>query len=272
MRYGHRVIFSACVLLVAATASVCAAAWEATLDPLVRGSAAAVARSARLQYSFGWNGIPAASGDVRLGKASGGRIQFAAHGGTSGLARALWKYEVDHVAYLDAQTLRPLEIKEVSDMRSKHVTTSLTFTPDGVTSVREEKNKGKVNLKTRRFDFPNVLSINSALLYLRTQPLTVGAVHRVVVYPATSAYLCTVTVAGRDRISVPTGTYDALKLDVQLKKIGDNRELLPHKKVKNATVWLSDDPNRVVLRIETQVFIGSVFAELQSIEFEDAPQ
>jgi hypothetical protein len=115
-----------------------------------------------------------------------------------------------------------------------------------------------------------VQSVNSALLYLRTQPLTDGAVHRVVVYPATSAYLCTVTVAGRERITVPTGTYDALKFDVQLKKIGDNRELLPHKKLKKATVWLSNDADRVVLRIETQVFVGTVFAELQSIKFEDS--
>ena len=271
MRYIPRVPYAACILLVAAMASASAAKWETTLDPLVRGSSA-VSRPARLKYSFGWNGIPAASGDVRLRNESGGRIRFAANGGTSGLARALWKYEVNHVAFIDAQTLRPLEIKEVSDVRSKRVTTDLTFTPEGVTSVRVERNKGKVTSKKRRFDFPNVLSVNAALLYLRTQPLTDGAVHRVVVYPATSAYLCTVTVSGRDRITVPTGTHDALKLDVQLKKIGDNRELLPHKKVKKATVWLSDDPNRVVLRIETQVFIGTVFAELQSLEFEDAPQ
>jgi hypothetical protein len=226
----------------------------------------------RLKYGFGWNGIVAASGDVRLTKTSGDRIQFTANGGTIGLARALWKYDVNHLAYLDAQTLRPLHIKEVSDVRSKHVRTDLTFTPQGVTSVREETNKGKVKSKTREFDFPKVHSATSALLYLRTQPLRDGAVHRVVVYPETSGYLCTVTVVGRDRVTVPTGTHEALKLDIRVEKITGHRELQPHKKVKKTTVWLSDDADRVVLRIETQVFVGTVFAELQSLSFEDAQQ
>ena len=270
MRINSRFTLSALVLIACASAAPAAEVdWQKTVDPLVRGAAGS-SRPVRLKYGFGWNGIVAASGDVRLAKTNGDRIQFTATGGTIGLARALWKYDVNHLAYLDAQTLRPLEIKEVSEVRAKRVQTNLTFTSAGVTSVREETNKGKANSKTRRFDFPNVQSVNSALLYLRTQPLTDGAVHRVVVYPATSAYLCTATVAGRERITVPTGTYEALKFDVQLKKIGDHRELLPHKKLKKATVWLSNDADRVVLRIETQVFVGTVFAELQSIKFEDS--
>ncbi len=92
---------------------------------------------------------------------------------------------------------------------------------------------------------------------------------RIVIYPATSAYLGTITVVGRERMTVPTGTYDAIKVDLKLSKIAKDRELQPHKKFKHATVWLSDDSDRLVLRIETQVFIGSVSAELQSVEFED---
>ena len=86
--------------------------------------------------------------------------------------------------------------------------------------------------KTRHFDLPNMHSIDSALLYLRSQSLKPDAAQRVVVYPATSAYLCTLTPAGRDHITVPAGSYDALKLDLQLNKIGGKRELLPHKKFR----------------------------------------
>ena len=64
----------------------------------------------------------------------------------------------------------------------------------------------------------------------------------------------------------------SIKVDLQLNKIGKNRELLPHKKFKHANVWLSDDTDRLVLRIETQIFIGTVFAELQSVQFDHPKQ
>lgn len=238
------------------------------MSPFAPGSFPAP-RSLRAHYKFGWNGVTAAEGDIRFTKPNG-RLQLEATGGTVGLARTLWEYDVKHAATSDAQTLRPIRVKEVEKVGSKEFDTELNFTPEGVTSVREERRDGEVKSKTRKFKFPHVWSLNSALLYLRTQPLQNGAVQRIVIYPATSAYLGTISVAGRERISVPTGTYDAIKVDVQLNKIGKKRELQPHKKFRRATVWLSDDPDRLILRIETQVFIGTVFAELQSVQFENA--
>ena len=111
--------------------------------------------------------------------------------------------------------------------------------------------------------------MHSALLYLRSQPLREGEVYRVVVYPATSAYLATLTVVAREPITIAAGTYPAIKLDVQLNKIGRKYELEPHKKFRHASVWISDDADRLLLRIEASIFIGKVFAELQSVRFPD---
>ena len=145
----------------------------------------------------------------------------------------------------------------------------MNYTPEGVTSDREKRQGTEVKSKRRTFDFPNAMSLSSSILYLRSQPLTDGAVGRIVVYPSTSAYLSTVTVMGHERITVPAGSYDAIKLDLQVEKIGKNRELQPHKKFKRATIWISDDADRLILRIEGQVFIGTVSAELQSVQFEN---
>ena len=70
--------------------------------------------------------------------------------------------------------------------------------------------------------------------------------------------------------TVPAGTYNAIKLDLQLSKIGKDRELKPYKKFRRATAWFADDGDRVLLRIEAQVFVGTVFGELQSVEFDNA--
>jgi hypothetical protein len=90
-----------------------------------------------------------------------------------------------------------------------------------------------------------------------------------VAYPATNAYLATITVIGREKISVHAGTYNAIKLDLQLKRISKHHELEPHRKFRRATIWVSDDAQRLLLRIEAQVFVGTVFAELQSVHFDD---
>ena len=257
-----------CTVLAAFAHASGAASWESSVTPVARGSFPEL-RPVRTSYRFGWNGIAAGRGEIRLAK-SGAGFEFQATGGTIGLARTLWKYDVKHAAVSDAQTLRPITVREIENVRSKKLITNLTFGPQGVVSEREEQQGDSVKSKTRRFGFPDTLSLNSALLFLRTQPLSAGAVHRIVVYPATSAYLSTITVESRERVSVPTGTYDAIKLDVQLSKIGKKRQLQPHKKFRRATVWLSDDADRLVLRIETQVFIGTVFAELESVQFENA--
>jgi hypothetical protein len=103
---------------------------------------------------------------------------------------------------------------------------------------------------------------------LRSQPLRKGSVYRVVVYPATNAYLATVSVVGREKISVHAGAFNAIKLDLKLKRIGKHLELEPHRKFRRATIWVSDDAQRLLLRIEAQIFVGTVFAELQSLQFD----
>src|SRR5204863_464618 len=82
---------------------------------------------------------------------------------------------------------------------------------------------------------------------------------------ATDPYLATVTVLGRERVTIPAGTYNAIKFDLQLNRIKDG-QLQPHRKFRRANVWLSDDPDRLLLKIEAQVFIGSVFCELHSVD------
>jgi len=161
-------------------------------------------------------------------------------------------------------------MKQVEVVRNKKTVTNLSFDSKGVTSKETETPGSSSGPKTRRFDFPNLFDLYSAFLYLKSQPLQDRSVQRVVVYPATSAYLATVTVLGHERFTGPSGTYNAIKLDLQLNKIGKNRELEPHRKFRRATVWISDDPDRLLLRIQAQIFVGSVFADLQSVEFDDS--
>lgn len=266
----HLRSFSAgCALLVGSIGVLSAESWEETVPPFAPGSFPEL-RPVKVQYGFGWNGVTAATADLHLTKTPDEHYRLEATGRTVGFARNLWKFDVAHVGLSDARTLRPIQIREVESVRSKRWETVVDYTSQGVVSRREEQSGSSIKTKERVFKFPNVLSLNSALLYVRAKPLPDGAVERIVVYPTTSAYLCTITVLGRESLTVAAGSYEAIKLDVQLNKIGKKRELQTHKKFKRATVWLGNDADRLVLRIETQIFIGTVFAELQSVQFDSA--
>jgi hypothetical protein len=241
--------------------------WEATLSKEPNGNFPEM-RPLRASYRFGWSGLTAATGDVHFTKPSENKFQLDGTGRTIGFVRALWKLDVSYQAIASAETLRPIETQQIENYRSKKIVTRLAFTNNGVTRARTE-GKNAAASKTRQFNFPNLFDLFSAMLYLRSQPLKERTVYRVVAYPATNAYLATVTVLGREKISVHAGNYSAIKLDLRLKRIGKQRQLEPHRKFRGATIWVSDDPERLLLRIEAQIFVGTVFAELQSVSFDN---
>jgi hypothetical protein len=255
------------LVLITSTALASPGTWQANLTT-TRGDFPDL-RPLCARYVFGWAGITAASADVHFNHPSAARFQLEAGGRTVGLVRALWRLDAHGRAVADAETLHPMEVNQTEIYRRKTVVTHLNFGTDGVRGTRTEtKTAGIAGTKAREFKFSNLFDLHSALLFLRSQPLRDRDVYRVVVYPATSAYLATVTILGRETVSVRAGTYNAIKADLQLHRLGKNLELEPHRKFRRATAWISDDQNRILLRIEAQIFIGSVFAELQSVRSE----
>ena len=267
MKDRSKFFLAAVALLFQLSATIFAAPdWEGTLTKDPPGNFPEP-RPVRTTYHFGWSGITAGKGDMHFSKIPGKRFQLDANGGTSGFVRALWKLDATFRGVADADTLRPIESKQVEAYRHKKITTELSFTDAGVSRTRTETPGSKDN-KPKTFNFSGLFDLHGAMLYLRSQPLTDHSVYRIVVYPATSAYLATVTVLGRERISVHAGSYNAIKFDVQLKRVGKDLELEPHRKFRRATIWVSDDENRIPLRVEAQIFVGTVFAELYAVHFD----
>ena len=255
------VSFVGLATIIAATPS-----WESTLTKDPPGNFPEL-RPLRATYHFGWSGFTAGTGDVHFSKLAGNGFQLEANGGTIGFVRALWKLDATYRGVASAETLRPSESKQVEAYRHKKIVTELKFTDSGVSRLRNEGSPNEIP-KPRPFNFHGLFDLHSGMLYLRSQPLSDHSVYRIVVYPATSAYLTTLTVLGRERITVHAGSYNAIKFDLQVKRIGKKFELEPHRKFRRATIWISDDENRIPLRIEAQIFVGTVFGELQSVRFE----
>jgi hypothetical protein len=266
-----RISKCAIAILLASWAGSFAADWQATLSKEPAGNFPEL-RPLHASYRFGWSGVTAATGEIHFTKPSNDRFEFEGTGRTVGFVRALWKLDVTQRAVANSQTLTPIETQQTESYRSKKIRTRLTFTNSGVTRARTEGEGAATKTTTRDFALPKLFDLHSAALYLRSQPLKEGNVYRLAVYPTTNAYLATIKVIGREKISVHAGTYNAIKLDLQLKRIGKHLELEQHKKFRRATIWVSDNAERLILRVEAQIFVGTVFAELQSTHFDNANQ
>ena len=87
------------------------------------------------------------------------------------------------------------------------------------------------------------------------------------VYPATTPYLAQITVGNRQKLRAAGQTWNAIKLDLKLWKISDELELEAHQKFKRGSAWISDDADRILLRLESDIHVGSVWGELDKIEW-----
>jgi hypothetical protein len=205
--------------------------------------------SMRLAYRFGWSGIQAATADIHFFSPTQNTFEVDASGATSGLARTLFRLDIYHRATENKTTLKPIHFFQEEKYRQEIVKTNVDFQPGYVTGLREK--------------IPS-----TALLWVRSQPLETGDTESIVVWASNSPYLATIKVLGRETVKIDGQKQNAIKLDLRLKGIDKKMRLKDHKLFKGGRGWLSDDDKRIPLRIEADIFIGYVFAELASMQLE----
>ena len=257
-----RGVIAACLFAV----TVHAAEWQETLTP-INASSFSPLRPLHATYRFGWSAMHAATADFDFSRAKDGALQLEVKARSEGVVRKLWKMDATHTALCHAKTLLPISMRQKETYRKETLTTSLDFDAGGVSRLRESDPPGKNPPRTKRFKFPGIFDLHSALLFVRSQPLANGDVVRMVAYPAVDPYLAEVEVLGREKIEIAKKKYDAVKLGLKLREITKKLELKPHAKFKKATAWLSDDRDRLLLKIQAEVFVGSVWTELESVKF-----
>jgi Protein of unknown function (DUF3108) len=221
----------------------------------------------RLVYRFGWSGIQAATADIHFFSPTQTTFEVDASGATSGLARALFRLDIYHRATENKTTLKPIHFFQEEKYRQEIVKTNVDFLPDYVTGLREKIPSDRPS-KPNVFKFSPIFDLTTALLWVRSQPLENGDTESIVVWASNAPYLATIKVLGRETVKINGQKQNAIKLDIRLKGIDKKMRLKDHKLFKGGRGWLSDDDKRIPLRIEADIFIGYVFAELASMQVE----
>ena len=253
-----------------------AATWLERVSPLTPGPFPPP-RSFDAGYRLTWSDLQAAHAEVRCVSSEGDNtIRTTVKTSTVGAARLLYKLDGTSVSVADRRSLRPVRLDQTEDRNGKHVVSHVVFTPEGATRTSGDPPKGSAVLlhgasektsRPRRIDYPGVMDIHSALLHIRSLPLGAGDEKTFIVMSATTPYLATIKVVDRERVKIAAGEFPAIVCSVALQKINKRGELEVYKSLKEARAWIGDDANRVVLKVETQIFIGTVEMELEKISF-----
>jgi hypothetical protein len=223
-----------------------------------------------LNFQLSWKGM-IDSGKLRIEFApadakKSGAFVIRSSASSIGPAAVLFPYQNHFWSELDPVSFRPryFNAREIDD--KEDVTTTIRHFADRVECKEEAKllKSGITTTDKRIFRFAPVFDIFSAMLHVRSQNLADGDRITIVICPFKSPYLLRVRVIAHE---VHHGR-PAIRLTVGMAKIDRKTlELLPYKKLRqDATLWLSDDTDRVPLEFRAAAFIGDVRATLVHLQ------
>ncbi len=212
----------------------------------------------RLEYRVAWNGIPAASGRVTItpGDAGGAEsLVVEASAATNAFVSLFWSFRGKlHTTMLgDGPTPRSFDYRREIG-RTSHATT-IDF--DG-TRARGVYVHGE---HRRELDLvADVLDPVTAVFRARGSDAGPGDALWYDVWTGEVRYMVRLDIEAREPIEVPAGRFAALRIVPHLWRI-EGRPA-PDTRLRRATIWVTDDPRHIPLRIESKVFVGAVRVDL----------
>lgn len=232
--------------------------WAAKLTDATPGTHAPLS-PLKLDYSLSWKGQLQA-GQVSFEFGSKGTttqvMNASCAGGSLGVAAKLFPYTFRMTGQINQKNLTPILVHCNETDKEETLVTTVNFKP-GMVSAKEisrPHSTGKDTVTNKNFAFTPVFDAFSAMLLIRSYKLDQGDNICQVLHPFKTPYLANITVLGREKINGK----DAIKLNIQLTKIDKHLNLKPYKKMKTATLWISDDNDRIPLELRVQAFIGDV--------------
>jgi hypothetical protein len=214
--------------------------------------AAPFAAGERLEYSVKFGFIKAGQGYVEvLGRDTvRGReawhTRFRVKGGVP-------MYRVDDVleSWIDTGCFQSLRFVQQLDERGRTRERRFEMYPERL-AFRE-------NDKPEERSAARPLDDGSFFFFVRTQDLVVGETYEYPQYFRPDRNPVVVRVVGRERISVPAGTFDTIVLQPVIKTKGIFSEK------GEARIWLTDDPSRVMVKMTAKVSFGTLTMSLTSL-------
>jgi hypothetical protein len=222
-------------------------------------------------YDIDWQGIPVATATVtvRPAECSESDPRCLKVRATAKSARGIdIFYRMRHLSESTFRegTLQPISFVQKQIENSALREARISWRPDGTVKSHFKKKKDPYDLEFS----PNnpMFDPISAAFYAKSVPLSVDSSVDVDVFNGRNRFVITFTVVGKEKVTVGEKSVEAFKIVPRVKKLTDTEG---EKKFRSGVIWISDDEKREVLKMESEVFIGTVGAELAKFEPVETP-
>jgi hypothetical protein len=219
------------------------------------------------EYSVGWEGINAASCSVTIDRRGDTYVIDAAARTYSGVD-LLYKLRYEAIGTISANDLSSIKLSIDHQENSRHKNIEVDFKPqnDDVShrSIHAVRSKGVVDPDKKILSFSTdnfTLDPIAAVFLARSLAWNIGDTRHFDVFNGKSRYLISLTAKERSTIRYKGETRPVIVITPQVRNLTTTK---PRSKLRQAYIYVSDDPYREVLRIESSVFIGRVITELDS--------
>ena len=238
----------------ASTSARIAIATLALLAAPAARAAGGFAPGEQIDFTIDYLGIRTGEARIVVGQAEGPVWPVIARARTDGLASIVDVRE-HWVSYWDSSKRLPrgsdLKAIEIGDRHDD----SARFDRESGTATIRIVRKGSKSENTYPLD-PEAQDFASAVLWLRTHPISEGGVYEIPVFTTKGTFVLQASVVGREVVETRAGTFDCWKVQVRTAFEGNFASK------RDTFIWFSADENRVPVRVSADVALGTFVVNL----------
>jgi hypothetical protein len=128
--------------------------------------------------------------------------------------------------------------------------------------------KSKHGTDTKQFITSDPFGPLSGAMMALSQDLTPGKIYAFDVFGGSQRYVFAFDVQQRERIHTALGDFDAIRIVPDVWYVSDGKL---RSQAHDTVLWVSADKRHLPLRIQSQAFIGAVYADLVKVEGDGSP-
>lgn len=245
--------------------------WMTEITKLPPGGHADL-RPVKLVYTLSWNNrVNAGKVEISVLRDGTQETKFVgdASGKSTGFARVLWPYDFRARSIVDQDSLRPITFQLTEKERNEQNSYDIVFQKEKQLFNTTSKRKEESLSNQSSFEFAHGHDVLSSAFYLRSQPLNAGDKISMVVTPFNKPYLAKFEVIGKEKHKMKGKKFDAIRLDALVGKINPDLSIKRYEKIKQTSLWMSDDAYRIPLELQTHISVGFISARLIEMDWLD---
>lgn len=219
----------------------------------------------RLEYEFGWNGIPAARAimtisQVVINNAMAYKLRTETF--TTGKVRLLWKMDDWGESIVHPKTLKPIMFFMHQDEAGMVADTFVSF--DHNSKVANITRTSKRKTKKKELQLTDAYDPLSLVYLLRCIKLNVGDRKVFEIVDGNHTYRVIFNILAKEKINVKAGAYNSYRIQptfVQTPPPVKKEEKILY----SAYLWINAEHPYYLLQVKSKIMVGTVYGELVAV-------